>query len=163
MTLCAPEPLTKDHDFQSFSCGVPSMDNWLFQRAHANQATGASRTYVIRDDERVIGYYALASGSIASTDSAGRFRRNMPDPIPVVVPGRLAIDQRYHGAGLGRALVRDAAMRVEAAGETIGVRGLIVHAISGEAKSFYQALGFGQSPTHPMTLMISLADLKANL
>lgn len=163
VTPSAPEPLADRHILDELDSGVASLDDWLRRRARANQADGASRTYVTCDGNVVIGYYALASGSIATHDAIGRFRRNMPDPIPVVVLGRLAIDRRHHARGLGRALVRDAALRVLAAGDEIGIRGLIVHAISEEAKAFYLSLGFLQSPTNDMTLMIPIGDLRHSL
>jgi len=105
----------------------------------------------------------LASGSIATNEATGRFRRNMPEPIPVVVLGRLAVDERYRARGFGRGLVRDAAKRVIAAGDAIGIRGLIVHAISAEARAFYLAIGFMPSPLDEMTLMIPLADVRKSL
>jgi GNAT superfamily N-acetyltransferase len=108
----------------------------------------------------VVGYYALASGAIAVATSVGRFRRNMPDPIPVAVLGRLAIDRSQQGRGLGRALFRDCALRVAHAADSIGIRGIVVHAISEQAKAFYQAVGFDPSPSEPMTLMVSLADIR---
>lgn len=163
MTPSAPEPLADHHVLDGFDSGVASLDDWLRRRARANQADGASRTYVTCNGDVVIGYYALASGSIATHDAIGRFRRNMPDPIPVVVLGRLAVDRKYHGHRLGSALVRDAALRVLAAAGEIGVRGLVVHAISEEAKAFYLSLGFLQSPTHDMTLMIPIGDLRRSL
>ncbi|MDR2213378.1 MAG: GNAT family N-acetyltransferase, partial [Pseudomonadales bacterium] len=94
---------------------------------------------------------------------ASRFRRNMPDPIPVVVLGRLAVDRSYQSQGIGRALVQDASQRVIQAAGILGIRGLIVHALSNEAKAFYERIGFEPSPLDPMTLMITLADLKASL
>ncbi len=109
----------------------------------------------------VVGYYALASGVVAVEAAPGRFRRNMPNPIPVVVLGRLAVDQRWHGRGVGRALFRDAALRVAQAADVIGIRGILVHAIPEEAKAFYVALGFDVSPLEPMTLMVTLADVMA--
>lgn len=163
MTLAAPTPLSDNHSLETFSSGVASLDDWLKKRARANQAGGASRTYVVTDGDEVAAYYSLASGSVSAVEAPGRVRRNMPDPVPVVILGRLAVDRRFHGQGLGRALVRDAAKRVLSAGEMIGIRALLVHAVSEEAKSFYQALGFLQSATHPMTLMIPLQDLRANL
>lgn len=163
MKPSAPEPLTDRHILDGFDSGVASLDDWLRRRARTNQIEGASRTYVTCDDDTVIGYYALASGSISASDTVGRFRRNMPDPIPVVVLGRLAVDRRHQGHKLGRALVRDAAQRILAAAGEIGVRGLIVHAISDDAKTFYLSLGFLQSPTHDMTLMIPIGDLRASL
>lgn len=163
MTLVAPAPLTDHHEIADFRSGHASLDDWLKRRARANQASGASRTFVVGDGENVVGYYALASSSIASNEATGRFRRNMPDPIPVVVLARLAIDQSYQRRGLGRGLVRDASKRVLLAGEEIGIRGMIVHAISEEAKAFYLGMGFIPSPVSDMMLMISLSELRENL
>ena len=84
----------------------------------------------------------------------------MPDSIPVAVLGRLAVDRAQQGRGLGRALFRDCALRAAHAADTIGIRGIVVHAISESAKAFYQALGFDPSPAEPMTLMVTLADIR---
>lgn len=160
MPLSPPEPLADTHDLEGFASGVESLDTWLKRRARANQVSGASRSFVVSEDRKVMGYYALASGAIAVTSSVGRFRRNMPDPIPVAILGRLAIDRSQQGRGLGRALFRDCALRVAHAADTIGIRGIVVHAISEEAKAFYLALGFDPSPSEPMTLMVTLADIR---
>lgn len=160
MPLGPPVPLAEAHQLDAFVSGVASLDDWLRRRARANQVSGASRTFVVADDHRVVGYYALASGAIAVAGSVGRFRRNMPDPIPVAVLGRLAIDRAWQGRGLGRALFRDCALRVAQAADTIGIRGIVVHAISEEARAFYLALGFDPSPTEPMTLMVALGDIR---
>jgi GNAT superfamily N-acetyltransferase len=159
MPLTRPEPLADIHELNDFFCGITSLDDWLKRRARANQISGASRTYVVADGRKVVGYCALASGAIAAADSVGRFRRNMPDPVPVVVLGRLAVDRSQQGRGLGRALFRDCALRVAQAADTIGIRGIVVHAISDQAKAFYLALGFDPSPAEPMTLMVTLADI----
>ena len=111
---------------------------------------------------KVAGYYALAAGAVVVAAAPGRFRRNMPDPIPVVVLGRLAVDRAYRAQGLGRALFRDAGLRVLQAADIIGVRGILVDAISEDAKAFYLALGMTVSPLDPMTLMVTLADLRAS-
>lgn len=163
MNLSPPELLSDHHDLETFASGVESLDAWLRHRALKNQATGASRTFVACEGQRVVAYYALASSGVAVAETPGRFHRNMPDPIPVVVLGRLAVDRSFQGQGLGRALVRDAGCRVIQAADAIGIRGLIVHAISAEAKAFYAAVGFDPSPLDPMTMMITLADLKASL
>jgi GNAT superfamily N-acetyltransferase len=163
VTLSAPELLTVYHEVQAFTSGVESLDMWLRRRAMKNQATGASRTFVACDGRRVVAYYALASSAVAVIEATGRFRRNMPDPIPVVVLGRLAVDQSFHGKGLGRALLRDAGYRVIQAADIIGVRCLLVQALSAEAKSFYEHIGFDASSLDSMMLMITLADLKSCL
>jgi len=163
LTLAPPIPLTDDHDTEPFVSGVDSLDTWLKRRALKNQATGASRTFVVGTGFRVVAYYALASSAVMAEQASGRFRRNMPDPIPVVVLGRLAVDQTFQGQGLGRGLIRDAGHRVLQAADTIGIRGLLVHALSAEAKAFYERVGFEPSPLDPMTLMVTLADLKASL
>ncbi len=164
VTLFAPAPLSDHHVLEDFDSRTPLLDDWLKRRARTNQSNGASRTFVVAtDDHKVVAYYALASSSIANTETSGRFRRNMPDPIPVVTLARLAVDREFQKLGLGRDLVQDAGKRMIAAADLIGIRGMIVHAISEEAKAFYLARGFLPSPTNEMTLMISLADLKASL
>jgi len=163
MTLSAPELLEDRHQLSSFNCGVPSLDDWLKRRARANQASGASRTYVVCEGDQVVAYYALAAGGVDVANAPGRFRRNMPDPVPVVILGRLAVDASRRGQGLGRALVRDAGLRVLQAADVVGIRGVLVHAISDEARQFYQAVGFEPSPLDAMTLMLTLGDLKAAL
>jgi GNAT superfamily N-acetyltransferase len=161
--LSRPEPLNDLHEPSNFFCGVASLDDWLKRRARANQVSGASRTFVVADDHRVMAYYALASGGIAVEGAAGRFRRNIPDPIPVAVLGRLAVDRSQQGRGLGRALFCDCALRVAHAADTLGIRDIVVHAISEQAKVFYLALGFEPSPAEPMTLMVTLADIRSLL
>ena len=163
MRLSLPAPLNAEHVVSGFGCGHPSLDDWLKRRALANQKAGASRTYVVTDDHRVVAYYTLASGALACTAATGKLKRNMPDAIPMAILGRLAIDTAFQGKGLGRALFRDAALRVLSAAGTIGIRGLIVHAISDDAAAFYRALGLDDSPAEPRTLMIALADLQAAL
>ena len=160
MTLAPPEPLNSTHGLTGFQSGTPTLDEWLRRRVLANHSSGAVRTFVMREDRQVVGYYALASSAVAVTSATGRFRRNMPEPIPVVLLGRLAVDKGYQGRGLGRALFRDAAMRVLAAADTIGIRGILVHAISEPAKAFYVSIGFDPSPLDPLTLMVTLADLR---
>jgi len=161
VSLSAPAPLADHHQLGAFNSGVPILDDWLRRRARANQVSGASRSFVICADDIVVGYYALASGAVSAAAAPSRFRRNMP--IPVAVLGRLAVDRTFHGQGIGRALFRDSALRVMQAAATIGIRGMLVHAISDEAKAFYLARGLSESPLEPMTLMVTLTDLRAAL
>lgn len=163
LPVSAPEPLSDEHDFSDFDCGVPALNDWLRRRARANEVSGASRTYVLCESKRVVGYFALASGSANLSIAPGRFRRNMPDPIPVAILARLAIDQRHQRQGLGNALFQDAVLRVSHAAHAIGIRGILVHAISAEARAFYEALGFEPSSVDPMTLMIALGDVRKAL
>lgn len=154
--LEAPALLSAEHQVDGFFSGTASLDDWLKRRARANQISGASRTYVVAEAGRVVGYYCLASGALALNDAPGGLKRNMPDPIPMAILGRLAIDQAWQGRGLGAALLRDAVERTQAASAILGIRGLLVHALSEEAKRFYAYHGFVASPSRPMTLVMSL-------
>ncbi|MGO4199305.1 GNAT family N-acetyltransferase [Rhizobium sp. YAF28] len=154
--LSAPVLLGEAHDLQLFDSGHDSLDEWLRRRARANQVSGASRTYVVCEGERVVGYYCLSSGALAVADAPGTIRRNMPDPVPMAVLGRLAIDRNWQGKGIGSALLQDAVLRTGQAAHIMGIRGLVVHAISNEAKAFYEHYGFMASPANPMTLVLSL-------
>ena len=157
MRLSAPQPLGADHNLSAFASGEASLDDWLRRRALANQLSGASRTYVVIDESRfVVGYYALAAGAVAHQSATGGVRRNMPEPIPVLVLGRLAVAQRAQGLKLGAALLQDAVSRAMAVSENIGVRALLVHALNESARAFYQRYGFQESPVDPMTLMLRL-------
>lgn len=157
--LSSPTLLTAQHQFDDFVCGVDSLDDWLKKRAYANQINGASRTYVVTDEQKVVGYYCLASGALELKNAPASIRRNMPDPIPVAILGRLAIDKTYQGKGIGVALLQDAVIRTAKAAEILGIRGLLVHALSIEGKAFYEHHGFVVSPTQPMTLILSLKKL----
>jgi len=156
----APEKLSPDHDLAQFHCGEPALDDWLRKRALQNEQSGASRTYVVCSGGRVVGYYALAAGAVAHMEPPGRVRRNMPDPVPVMVIGRLAIDQSMQGRGIGPSLLRDAILRTLRAAEIAGIRAILVHAISDRAKRFYETWGFVSSPVEPMTLMITVAEAR---
>jgi GNAT superfamily N-acetyltransferase len=122
VTLSAPELLNATHQLSAFDCGNPDLNNWLRKRALTNQGEGASRTYVVTESQRIVGYYALAAGGINVTSAPGRFRRNMPNPIPVALLGRMAVDRSYQGQGLGRAMFRDGAKRIIHAADTLGIR-----------------------------------------
>jgi GNAT superfamily N-acetyltransferase len=156
--VSAPEKLNSTHDHSHFQCKEPALDDWLKRRALQNEEGGASRTYVVCSGQQIAGYYALASGAVANTSAPGRIKRNMPDPVPVMVIGRLAIDTRFHGRGIGSALLRDAVLRTMQVAEIAGIRAILVHAISERAKRFYEKSGFVSSPLDPMTLMITIAE-----
>ena len=159
----APQHPTSEHDVSEFDCGVPELDLWLKRRALQNESCRASRTFVIAEGKRVVGYYALATGAVSQAVATGRVRRNMPEPIPVMVLARLAIDRGQQRSGLGSALLRDALLRTLAAAEVAGIRAVLLHAISEEAKRFYLHHGFAESPVEPMTMMVTLADIEKAL
>lgn len=163
MTLdfLAPQPLTTHHQCTDFSCGEAVLDDWLKRRAMVNQITGASRTFVVADHQnKVFGYYALAAGAVSHDIATGAVRRNMPDPVPVMVLARLAVDQRAQGMKLGGSLLQDAVSRAVNVAQNAGVRALVVHALHEPAKQFYIRYGFQASSLDPMVLMLRLGHLK---
>ncbi|MES9897801.1 MAG: GNAT family N-acetyltransferase [Sedimenticola sp.] len=158
MGIDAPTPLKEEHDTTSFDCDDPVLDDWLKRIALKNEDKGSSRTFAVCEAGTVIGYYALATGSVERNGAPGKIRRNMPDPIPVMVLGRLVIDKKYQSQGVGRGMLKDAILRVIGVAEQVGVRAILVHAISDEAKLFYMRQGFRESPTNNITLMITLEE-----
>ncbi len=160
--LSAPQPLAATHVLDDFECAEPTLDEWLKRRALSNQLTGASRTFVVVDEEnRVRGFYAIAAGAVSHQLATSSVRRNMPDPVPVMVLGRLAVDHRVQGIKLGAAMLQDAVNRAITVSQNTGVRALLVHAIHERAKRFYEHYGFQESPLHPMTLKLRLNTVKA--
>ncbi len=158
LDLAPPEPLDAAHILESFDCGESALDDWLLRRALGNQLSGASRTFVVADEtRRVRGYYALAAGAVSHQAAPGRVRRNMPDPIPVLVLGRLAVDRGAQGMKLGAALLQNAVMRSAGVARNAGVRALLVHALNDRARAFYLYYGFQPSPLDPMMLMLRLS------
>jgi GNAT superfamily N-acetyltransferase len=157
-TIGPPQKLLPEHDLSEFDSGEPALDDWLRRRAAQNEASGASRTYVVCAGNRVVGYYSLAVGAVSREAAPGRLRRNQPDPLPVMVLGRLAVDQPFQGRGIGVGLLRDAVLRTVQAAEIAGIRGIVVHAISEGAKRFYEGYGFIPSPLDPMTVLITVAE-----
>lgn len=155
--LSAPQPLSAKHRVEDFACGESSLDEWLRRRALANQLTGASRTFVVTNEmQQVVAYYAMVAGAVSHQEASGRIRRNMPDPVPVMVLARLAVDQRLQRQQLGAALLQDAVQRAYAVAQNAGVRALLVHALNERARQFYTHYGFEPSPANPMTLMLQL-------
>lgn len=157
IALRPPEALRAEHLRDAFDCGEPMLNDWFRQRALNNHLSGASRVFVVTDERReVFGYYALAAGAVAHAAASGGVRRNMPDPVPVLVLGRLAVDRRVQGRQMGSALLADAVRRAERVATEVGVRALLVHALGERARDFYLRYGFSPSPLDPMTLMLRL-------
>ena len=160
LQLGAPQPLSVAHRLDDFACGEAVLDEWLKRRAMANQLSGASRSFVVADQEhRIYGYYAMAAGAVAHQMATSSVRRNMPDPVPVMVLARLAVDHRAQGIKLGASLLQDAVKRAVIVSQNAGVRALLVHALHDQAREFYEHYGFQVSPAHPMTLMLRLSSV----
>ena len=157
--LSAPQPLSDEHQLADFDSGESSLDDWLRRRAAKNQANGSSRTYVVCEGDRVIGYYCLAAGAVGHAEAPSTMRRNRPDPVPVLVLERLAIHKSHHQQGIGTALLNDAIRRAIQAADIAGVTALLVHALSEQARRFYLSRGFIESPVKPMTLCLMLATV----
>ena len=162
MQLRPPAPLEASHRIDDFDCGEAVIDDWLKRRAMANQSTGASRTFVATDQDGIVcGYYAIAAGAVSHQLATSGVRRNMPDPVPVMVLARQAVNRRAQGQHLGGSLLKDAVSRAVAVSHIAGVRALLVHALYEKAKQFYERYGFAPSPIHPMTLMLRLSSVTA--
>lgn len=154
----APQPLAAHHQLEHFDCTEPRLNDWLKRHAMKNHEAGASRTFVVCIENRVLAYYCLAMGAVSLSVAPGKIRRNMPEPIPVAVIGRLAVDRKLEGQGYGRGLLKDAVLRVIQVSEMIGVRAILVHALSEHARDFYLHGGFLASPVEPLTLMLPMKD-----
>ncbi len=154
--IAPPELLTKDHLISSFDSGDLSLNTWLRKNGLKNQETGASRTFVVHINNTVVGYYCLATGSVMHHQSPGKIKRNMPNPIPIIVLGRLAVDITVQNQGIGKGLLKDALLRTKIVSYDAGVKALLVHALSLNACNFYKRFGFIESPIDEMTLMLSL-------
>ena len=141
-SISEPEPLGRRHDISQFNSGVSSIDTWLRSKAHLNEAKGGARTYVICDGERVVGFYGLAASVVEKRRLSSRVSRNLPEPIPVILLGQLAVDTRHQGMGLGVGLLADAVRRSLVAANLIGARAVVVQAVNERAKSFYERFGF---------------------
>ncbi|BCO09731.1 N-acetyltransferase GCN5 [Desulfolithobacter dissulfuricans] len=158
--ITAPEPITSAHILADFDCGVSSLNDWLKRQALKNEVSGASRTFVACKDLQVIGFYALAAGSVIRRQAPGKSKRKMPEPIPVMVLGRLAVDFRWQKNGIGRGLLKDAVLRTIQAAKYAGMRALVVHALSEESRKFYLRHGFLESPLNQFTLMLPSGGVK---
>jgi len=158
----APRLLAAEDHLEGFDSGEPELDQWLVCQAHRNQLSGGSRTYITTRNDRVVGYYSLATGSIMHAEVSSKVRRNQPNPIPVILLGRLAVDRKDQGRGLGSHLLRDAITRAVIAANIVGVRALLVHALHVQAREFYLNFDFEPSPTNELHLMLLIKDAPIN-
>jgi GNAT superfamily N-acetyltransferase len=161
--LRPPTPITADIELVEFDSGELSLNEWLKKRALKNNAVGASRCFVLCNGNTAIGYYSLSAGAISHEAAPKAMRRNMPNPLPVLLLGRLAIDKRYHNKGIGQALLRDAMIRTVNVSSDAGIFAILVHALNDQAKQFYLSRGFVESPLQPMTLMMTIETVRSIL
>jgi len=161
MAYSRPEPLRGNHRLEGFQCGEESLDTWLLRYSRHAEAAG-SAFVTTEDGERVAGFYALAGGEVRAADATARLLKGQPAgrPIPVIVLARLAVDRSHQGHGVGRSLLQDAMLRSAAVAESIGVRAVVVHAMTEEARAWYLRFGFEVSPTDPLHLILLMKDLK---
>jgi len=163
LNLTAPTPLSTEYEVDHFESSEFTLDEWLRKSAMKNQLSGASRCFVLCEKKKVIGYYVLSAGAISHEFTRKSIRRNMPNPLPVLLLGRLAIDKKFHNKGLGSALLRDAMLRTVGIAADAGVFAILVHALSESAKRFYLSRGFVESPLQPMTLFMTLETVRSIL
>jgi GNAT superfamily N-acetyltransferase len=152
--LSPPRLLEAEDDATSFDCGYPVLNEWLRKRALVNHLSGASRSYVVTIGHRIVGYYCLSAGAIQHAAAPGNIRRNMPEPIPVIVIGRLAVDVSMQGMGVGGGLLQHALDTTTTLARSAGIRALLVHAKDEAAARFYGKYGFVQSPLDPLMQMV---------
>ncbi|WP_321275751.1 GNAT family N-acetyltransferase [Thiomicrorhabdus indica] len=158
--ISSPELLNQHHDTCEFSCGKGVLDNWLKVQALKNQTNRGSRTFVITSGNQVIGYYALASGAVERSNVTSNIARNMPNPVPVVILARLAVDSNFKGLSLGKALLKDALLRSLNVANQIGVKAVLAHALDTQAVAFYEKFGFQRMPEQENTLMLAISNIE---
>lgn len=159
----APRPISPDDRVSDFDCGKPELNEFLQKRASKNEGK-ASRTYVVSSAAgNVASFYTLAAGAVDLGEAPGKLRRNMPNPIPVTVLGRLAVDLSHAGKGLGKAMLKEAMQRSLDASKNVGARAIVVHAIDDEAVTFYTQFGFQAFPTGGRTLFLPMETIIGSL
>lgn len=160
--LSSPGPLEASHDISRFDCGKVALNDWLRHTALRSEGRTA-RCYVVAQRNIVVGYYCLAAGAVGHENAPRKLRKNAPDPTPVVIIGRLAVDKALQGKGVGRGLLKDALLRVTKASELVGARAVIVHTVDQEAVPFYARYGFRSFPLGNQTLFLTIDEIVSSL
>ena len=158
----APQRITLEHSLEEFDCGETSLNEWLKKRALKNDVGDASRTYVVCCDNIVVAYYPLHLGCIQHSDAVRKIKRNMPDPIPAIVLGRLAVDLNHQGQGLAKGLIKDMFLRAIQVSDLAGTKAVLVKALNDRVATFYQTFGFVQSKTDSLLLMKAISEVRAS-
>lgn len=156
------EPLSEAHRelIHNFQCGERSLDLWLRSHAFPNEARGGSRTFVVRSTltGELAGYFCLSTHSVVRSDFRAKFKRDMPDPIPAVLLGRLAVATQFQNHGLGESMLHEAIRKSKRIAEELGAAVLIVHPVSERASLFYRKHGFSNTKNENPMLFIDLHD-----
>lgn len=163
--LSKVEAISESHDVRRFDCGDhESLNDWLKRFALTNQRNESARTYVVHRNGLVVGYYSISAGSVSVQEATARISKGLArHPIPVILLARLAVDEDEKGAGLGKALLKDALARIAQAADIVGARAVLVHAIDQQARKFYEHFDFEASPSHELYLMLLMKDLRKAL
>lgn len=157
VSVSAPELLAADHDLSAFDCGKAALNDWLKTHALTNQAKGFTRVLIVRDAERVVGFYGVAPTAIPPSALSRSVRSGWPpDPVPCILLAQFAVDKNFTGRGIGGALLKDALARCVAAADAIGGRAVIVRAIDKDAEAWWRSCGFIPARDDPSTLFQSL-------
>lgn len=163
--LSQVEVLTRLHDLSRFDCGThESLTLWLKKYALQNQSNDSARTYVVHRNNIVVGYYAISAGSVSKETATARVAQGLANyPVPISLLGRLAVHKEEQGSGLGKALLKDALLRIEQAADILGIRAVLVHAIDQQARAFYEKFDFDPCPDDELHLMLLMKDLRKRL
>lgn len=163
VTYSPPQRICSEHILENFDCGEEHLNDWLKKRALKNDVGDASRTYVVCCDNVVVAYYSLHLGAIQHIEAVRKIKRNMPDPIPAIVLGRLAVDINHQGHGLAKALIKDMFLKAIQVSDLAGTKAVLVKALNQRVTTFYQSFGFVQSKTDPLLLMKAISEVRASL
>ena len=157
-----PRPILASDDISKFFCKHESLDDWLKNRALKSEGRSA-RTYVVCKGGIVVGYYCIATGAVRNSEAPGKVKRNSPDPIPIMILGRLAVDKHFEGQRIGSGMLKDALQRIVQVSDAVGCRAVLVHAIDDDARTFYEKYGFIEFPTGTKTMYLPLEHVAATL
>ena len=164
LPLKAPILLKKYHVLDPFDSESESLNTYLQQFAYLNIRNNSSRTYVTARENRVVGYYTIAPGSVKKEEAPSRIGKGLSrHPVPVVIIARLAVDKTEQKTGIGKGLLKDALIRIVSAADIIGGRAILVHAKDNNAALFYKKFGFEESPIDRFHLYFLLKDIKISL
>jgi predicted N-acetyltransferase YhbS len=168
--LSRPVALKPGHDVAAFDCGRAELTSWIKEWGHRASDNDTARTFVVcRGTKKVVAYFSLAAGAVDHLDDATgervprRLRQNAPDPIPVIVLGRLAVDKEEQGQKLGSALVGEAMRRAAQAARLVGARALLVHALDDPLVRYYETLGFIRFSPISRTLYLPMKTIRDGL